>query len=190
MLVVRLNQLGAGGSGVDPALLPVLADAINRGFTPPVPLYGAIGTGDLTALASTGLCLLGERAWHGGTGPPPRLRIRTSEALGFINSSAATLGDAALACHDLAGLLRCAAPVAALSLHAVHGSAEPYAEAVQLARPHPASSWSRAACGRCWRRRRTAPRGCRIRTDTGHFPRSTAPHWTVPSTRTRCCGPS
>ena len=137
MLVVRLNQLGAGGSGVDPALLPVLADAINRGFTPPVPLYGAIGTGDLTALAATGLCLLGERAWQGGTGPPPRFGIRTSEALGFISSSAATLGDAALACHDLAGLLRAAAPAAALSLVAVHGSEEPYAEAVHRARPHP-----------------------------------------------------
>src|SRR5215468_2114441 len=137
MLVIRLNQLGAGGSGVDPALLPVLADAINRGFTPPVPLYGAIGTGDLTALASTGLCLLGERAWQGGTGPPPRFGIRTSEALGFINSSAATLGDAALACHDLAALLRAAAPVAALSLLAAHGSAAPSTEAVHLARPHP-----------------------------------------------------
>jgi len=137
MLVVRLNQLGAGGSGVDPALLPVLADAINRGFTPPVPLYGAIGTGDLTALASTGLCLLGERAWQGGTGPPPQFAIRTSEALAFISSSAATLGDAALACHDLAALLRAAAVAAALSLLAVRGSAEPYAEAVHLARPHP-----------------------------------------------------
>lgn len=137
MLVVRLNQLGAGGSGVDPALLPVLADAINRGFTPPVPGYGAIGTGDLTALASTGLCLLGERAWQGGTGLPPRFGIRAAEALGFINSSAATLGDAALACHDLAALLRATAAVAALSLLAVHGSAEPYAEAVHLARPHP-----------------------------------------------------
>jgi histidine ammonia-lyase len=137
MLVVRLNQLGAGGSGVDPALLPVLADVINRGFTPPVPLYGAIGTGDLTALASTGLCLLGERAWQGGTGAPPRFGIRASEALGFINSSAATLGDAARACHDLDALLRATAAVAALSRRAVHGSAEPYAEAVHLARPHP-----------------------------------------------------
>ena len=137
MLVIRLNQLGAGGSGVDPALLPILADAVNRGFTPPVPLYGAIGTGDLTALAATGLCLLGERAWQGGTGPPPRFAIRTSEALGFISSSAATLGDAALACHDLTALLRAATPVAALSLLAVRGSAEPYAEAVHLARPHP-----------------------------------------------------
>src|SRR5262249_33678094 len=137
MLLVRLNQLGAGGSGVDPALLPVLADAINRGFTPPAPLYGAIGTGDLTALASTGLCLLGERAWQGGTGPPPPFGIRAREALGFISSRAATLGDAALACHDLAALLRAAVPVAALSLLAARGSAEPYAEAVHLARPHP-----------------------------------------------------
>jgi histidine ammonia-lyase len=137
MLVIRANQIGAGGSGVDPGLLAVLADAINRGFTPPIPLYGAIGTGDLTALASTALCLLGERDWHDGSGPPPRFAISTSEALGFINSGAATLGDAALACHDLAGLLRAAIPVACLSLLAVHGSLEPYAEAVHLARPHP-----------------------------------------------------
>ena len=137
MLAIRANQIGTGGSGVDPALLAVLADAVNRGFTPPIPLYGAIGTGDLTALASTGLCLLGEREWRTGTGPPPRFAISTSEALGFINSSAATLSDAALACHDLAGLLRSAIPVACLSLLAVHGSVEPYAEAVHLARPHP-----------------------------------------------------
>jgi histidine ammonia-lyase len=137
MLVIRANQIGAGGSGVDPGLLAVLADAINRGFTPPIPLYGAIGTGDLTALASTALCLLGERDWRDGSGPPPRFAISTSEALGFINSGAATLGDAALACHDLAGLLRAAIPVACLSLLAVHGSLEPYAEAVHLARPHP-----------------------------------------------------
>ncbi len=137
MLVIRANQIGAGGSGVDPGLLAVLADAINRGFTPPIPLYGAIGTGDLTALASTALCLLSERDWRDGTGPPPRFAISTSEALGFINSGAATLGDAALACHDLAGLLRAAIPVACLSLLAVHGSLEPYAEAVHLARPHP-----------------------------------------------------
>jgi histidine ammonia-lyase len=83
------------------------------------------------------LCLLGERDWRDGTGPPPRFAISTSEALGFINSGAATLGDAAVACHDLAGLLRAAIPVACLSLLAVHGSLEPYAEAVHLARPHP-----------------------------------------------------
>jgi histidine ammonia-lyase len=135
MLVTRLNQIGAGGSGVDPAVLDVLADALNRGFTPPVPLYGAIGTGDLTALASTGLCLIGERAWRTGTGPPPRFPLRPAEAPGFMSSNAATLGEAALACHDLRGLVSSAVVIAALSLLAVRGSLEPYAPAVHRDRP-------------------------------------------------------
>ena len=135
MLVTRLNQIGAGGSGVNPAVLDVLADALNRGFTPPVPLYGAIGTGDLTALASTGLCLIGERAWRTGTGPPPRFPLRPAEAPGFMSSNAATLGEAALACHDLRGLVSSAVVIAALSLLAVRGSLEPYAPAVHRDRP-------------------------------------------------------
>jgi histidine ammonia-lyase len=135
MLVTRLNQIGAGGSGVDPAVLEVLADALNRGFTPPVPLYGAIGTGDLTALASTGLCLIGERAWRTGTGPPPRFALRPAETPGFMSSNAATLGEAALACHDLGGLVGSAVVIAALSLLAVRGSLEPYAPAVHRGRP-------------------------------------------------------
>ena len=135
MLVTRLNQIGVGGSGVDPAVLEVLADAINRGFTPPVPLYGAIGTGDLTALASTGLCLIGERAWRTGTGPPPRFPLRPADALGFMSSNAATLGEAALACHELGVLVRAAVVITALSLLAVRGSLEPYAPVVHRRRP-------------------------------------------------------
>ena len=135
MLVTRLNQIGVGGSGVDPAVLEVLADALNRGFTPPVPLYGAIGTGDLTALASLGLCLIGERAWRTGTGPPPRFPLRPAEALGFMSSNAATLGEAALAGHELSVLVRSAVVIAALSLLAVRGSLEPYAPAVHRGRP-------------------------------------------------------
>ena len=145
MLVVRLNQIGAGGSGVDPGVLDVLADAINRGFIPPVPRYGAIGTGDLTALAATGLCLLGERAWLQGSGPPPRFPLRPAEVLGFQSSNAATLGEAALACADLDRLSRAAVLIAALSLLAVRGSAEPFAAAVQRARPHPGQQWVAAA---------------------------------------------
>ena len=135
MLVTRLNQLGAGGSGVDPDLLPVLAGAINRGFTPPVPLYGAIGTGDLTALASTGLCLLGEREWWTGSGAPPRFPLRPAEAPGFMSSNAATLGEAAVACAELTSLASAAVVIAGLSLLAVRGSLEPYAPAVHRGRP-------------------------------------------------------
>ncbi len=68
MLAVRANQIAAGGSGVEPGVLDVLADCVNRGFRPPARRYGAIGTGDLTALATTALCLLGERDWLAADG--------------------------------------------------------------------------------------------------------------------------
>ncbi|WP_084960146.1 aromatic amino acid lyase [Thermoactinospora rubra] len=152
MLAVRINQLLVGGSGVDPGVLPVLAEAVNGGFTPPVRRYGAIGTGDLTALATTALCLLGEVAWRGpspagssSVGPSraqsspagPRFALASGDALPFISSGAATLADAAIACHELSTLLGAAAGVAARSFAAVGASAEPLARAVQQARPHP-----------------------------------------------------
>lgn len=176
-LVVRLNQLLAGGSGVDPALLPVLAAAVNRGLTPPIRTYGAIGTGDLSALATTALCLLGELAWTrppdtvriearageigspptgAGTGtrtgdgdirsweraedgspgtragdPVPRFALASVDALPFISSGAATLADAALACHRLRVLLSAATAVAARSFLAIEASLEPLSPVVQ-----------------------------------------------------------
>lgn len=141
MLTVRLNQIAAGGSGVEPGVLQALADVLNLGLLPPVPVHGAIGTGDLTALASTALCLLGERAWLAEPdevpGPGPGYRLRSSDALAFISSNAATLGEAALAAADLREMLRASTVVAALSHFAVRGSEEPYAQAVQDACPHP-----------------------------------------------------
>ncbi|MFI0355591.1 aromatic amino acid ammonia-lyase [Actinomadura sp. 9N407] len=141
MMTVRLNQIAAGGSGVDPGVLAALADSLNLGLLPPVPVYGAIGTGDLTALASTALCLLGERAWlpapDGERPRGPGFTLRSADALAFISSNAATLGESALAVTDLRTLLAASTVVAALSLLAVRGSKEPYAEAVHLACPHP-----------------------------------------------------
>ncbi|MFB4312462.1 aromatic amino acid ammonia-lyase [Actinomadura sp. 21ATH] len=149
MLTVRLNQLAAGGSGVDPGALDALADVLNLGLLPPVPIYGAIGTGDLTALASTALCLLGERAWlpaADGTRPRgPGFTLRSADALAFISSNAATLGESALAVSDLRTLLAASTVVAALSHFAVRGSDEPYAEAVHEACPHPGQQEAAAA---------------------------------------------
>jgi histidine ammonia-lyase len=135
LLVVRLNQLAAGGSGVDPALLGVLAEALNLGLAPPVRMIGSIGTGDLAALACVGLCLLGERPWQGGTLPP--FRMDPADALAFMSSNAATIGEAALACADLGELLDAGTVVAALSFLAVQGSPESYCASVHEARPHP-----------------------------------------------------
>ncbi|MGV9939757.1 aromatic amino acid lyase [Streptomyces sp. NPDC003401] len=79
MLAIRANQLLAGGSGIHPSFVDALTEALRLGVHPAVNEYGAVGTGDLTALAQTGLTLLGERPWlesesagPRGTGAPVR----------------------------------------------------------------------------------------------------------------------
>ncbi|BBB00095.1 putative histidine ammonia-lyase [Actinacidiphila reveromycinica] len=63
MLAVRANQVLAGGSGLQPALVRAMVEALRLHVHPAVNEYGAVGTGDLTALAQTGLTLIGERPW-------------------------------------------------------------------------------------------------------------------------------
>jgi histidine ammonia-lyase len=135
MLVVRVNQLAAGGSGVGPEVLTALTEALNRGLAPTAYTFGAIGTGDLTALACTALCLLGELPWRGGHLPP--LQFDPADALGFVSSNAAVIGESALACANLADLLGAATVVGALAFLGTEGNPEAYDESVHQARPHP-----------------------------------------------------
>ena len=135
MMIVRLNQLAAGGSGVAPDVMTGMAAALNRGLTPPVHAFGGIGTGDLTALAATALCLLGELPWLGGTMDP--VAFDPDDALAFMSSNAAAIGESALATADLSELLRASTVITALAFLACDGNSEPYEAVVHLARPHP-----------------------------------------------------
>lgn len=141
-LTIRLNQLAAGGSGVHPGLLQALETALRVGATPRVHSRGAIGTGDLTALADVALTLAGERPW--ATGALAAVTISPGDALAFISSNAATLAAAVLAWSDLRRLLDASQVVAALSFVALGGSTEAYSERVHSARPHPGSVHSAA----------------------------------------------
>ena len=96
---------------------------------------GAIGTGDLCALADLALALCGDREWR--TGSAPIVTLSSADALAMISSNAATIGEAVLAQADLDALLRASEVVAALSFVALGGAAEAYGSPVQNARPHP-----------------------------------------------------
>ncbi|MDN3021642.1 aromatic amino acid ammonia-lyase [Streptomyces sp. S.PB5] len=142
MLAVRANQLLAGGSGIQPAFVEALVEALRLGVHPAVQEYGGIGTGDLTALAQTGLTLIGERPWLGDTsqGLPAPVTPQPGDALALQSSSALALGQAALAAHDMDVLLRATHAVGALSLAAVSGSLEAYAAPVHALRPYPGAA--------------------------------------------------
>src|SRR2546430_2774851 len=120
----RLTRPAGGGGGETPPAREARPQPLKEALAPPVRQFGAIGTGDLHALASTALCLLGELPWHGGTTPPGV--FDAGDALAFISSSAATLGEAALACEDVRDLLNASLVVAALSSFAVDGDASAY----------------------------------------------------------------
>ncbi|MFF4502519.1 aromatic amino acid ammonia-lyase [Streptomyces sp. NPDC001401] len=139
MLAVRANQLLAGGAGLRPTVVTALCEALESGAHPVVNEFGSVGTGDIAALAQAGLALAGEHPWRGPGAPKPQ-QLDNNDALAFISSNALTLGQAALALHELRGLVQATQVVAALSLLAVDGSHEAYAAPVHAARPHRGSS--------------------------------------------------
>ncbi|WP_336159093.1 aromatic amino acid ammonia-lyase [Amycolatopsis sp. VC5-11] len=134
MLLIRLNQLLAGRSGISPELIGALAEAVRTGALPVVHRLGAIGTGDLAPLAETALALAGEREWAIGTVPP--VPVHAGDALAFMSSNAATLAEATLAAMSLDTLTRASHAVAALTYVALDGNPEAYATPVHEARPH------------------------------------------------------
>jgi histidine ammonia-lyase len=195
MLVVRANQLLAGGAGLRPTVVTALCEALENGVHPVVNEFGSVGTGDIAALAQVGLALAGEHPWRepgtpgvgavgvpgsgavggrgagvvgvpgagaadgrgsgaagvsgagavgaaggGVVGAPEAQPLDNNDALAFISSNALTLGQSALALHELRGLIEATQVVAALSLLAVDGSHEAYAAPVHAARPHRGSA--------------------------------------------------
>ncbi len=132
MLAVRANQLAAGGSGVMPEALDGLAAMLDRNALPPVRELGSIGTGDLPALAMTGLVLVGEIPLY------PRIdtiRLGVGDVVGLMSSNAATLADAALAVVAWRSLAEAAVVVGALTFTAVAGNEEAFAPAVETVTP-------------------------------------------------------
>ncbi|MFC3572767.1 aromatic amino acid ammonia-lyase [Streptomyces yaanensis] len=139
MLAIRANQLLAGGAGLRPSVITALCEALESGAYPVVNEFGSVGTGDIAGLAQAGLALAGEHPWKGARAPEPQ-PLDNNDALAFISSNALTLGQSALALHELRGLIGATQVVAALSLLAVDGSHEAYAAPVHAARPHRGSA--------------------------------------------------
>lgn len=138
-MVVRANQLGAGGAGVLPELLDGLLAALNRGVVPLTRELSSIGTGDLPAMAEIALAILGEgKSWRGEElidAPVlvAGVRLGLRDALGFMSSNAITVGHASLLSVDVRILQDAWLAVAALSFEAFEADLVVLDERVQTA---------------------------------------------------------
>lgn len=138
MLTVRLNQLAAGGNGISPKILTALEEMIVDDALPPVREWGGLGTADLNSLATVGLALMGEVS--STSAPPVTLTFGAGDALTFLSSNAACLGDAALAVARLRRLAQASLVAAAMTFVAVRGNPEAFAPVVESVTPFPGTT--------------------------------------------------
>ena len=149
MLVIRLNTLLGGYSGIRAKPLKLMVELLNRNITPIVPELGSVGaSGDLAPLSHLAATLLGEGEVH-----YKGRRIAASEALkaedleaialsckeglALNNGTAQMLATAVLVLDQLGAALKHADINAALTLEAFCGRSAAFDERVHDLRPHP-----------------------------------------------------
>lgn len=149
MLLLRINALARGASGIRLSTVDTLVEMLNRGMLPLVPEKGSVGaSGDLAPLAHLSLVLMGEgearvdgRVIPGGealaaVGLTPVV-LGPKEGLALINGTQAMTAIGALALWDGWRLMKSADVIGAMSLEAVRGSNRPFDARIQELRPHP-----------------------------------------------------
>ncbi|HEX7815357.1 aromatic amino acid ammonia-lyase [Dyella sp.] len=149
MLVIRINTLMRGHSGVRVKTLQALAALLNSGIVPVVPEKGSVGaSGDLAPLSHLAIVLLGGgEAFYQGCRMPGAealklaglepIRLSFKEGLALNNGTAQMLATAALALHSLQYLLDTADLAAAMTLDAFAGRSGALRPEVHALRPHP-----------------------------------------------------
>ncbi|HEX4037575.1 MAG TPA: histidine ammonia-lyase [Acidobacteriaceae bacterium] len=156
MMLIRVNILAMGLSGIRPEVALRLCDLLNRHITPVVPMRGSVGaSGDLAPLAHMALALVGEGdvIWEGRrlaaaecfekVGIVP-LRLRAKEGISLLNGTQAMLAVGCLALCDLKSIFQSAQTATALTLQALRGTSAAYDERLHAARPHPGQVHSAA----------------------------------------------
>ncbi|MGK0722828.1 histidine ammonia-lyase [Leucobacter sp. W1478] len=164
LMLLRLNTLATGRTGVRPVVAETYAAMLNAGITPIVHEYGSLGcSGDLSPLAHCALALIGEGSVRVGVdreaAPVPAAAalaragiepvvLKEKEGLALINGTDGMLGMLCLALHDLSALLKVADLAAAASVEALMGSDAVFVPELQALRPHPGQAAAAANMAR------------------------------------------
>ena len=148
IMLLRINTLCRGYSGVKLETLNLLAEMLNRGVHPVIPEKGSLGaSGDLAPLAHMVLVMLGEgRAEYGGevlegaealkrAGLEP-CTLSSKEGLALINGTQAMSAVASLTLYDAMMLVKMADIAASLTLEALNGIIDAFDERIHRVRGH------------------------------------------------------
>ena len=150
MMLLKINSLARGFSGVRKAIIDALINLYNRQVYPAIPQKGSVGaSGDLAPLAHMSAILLGEGevlvkgermpAMQGLqiAGMQP-LSLAPKEGLALLNGTQASTAFALQGLFYAENTLSSATAIGALSVEAALGSRIPFDERIHIARGHQA----------------------------------------------------
>ena len=149
MLVIRINTLMRGHSGIRVSTLQAQTAMLNAGVVPVVPQKGSVGaSGDLAPLSHLAIVLLGggEAFFKGERVPGAEalrragltpIRLSHKEGLALNNGTAQMLATGVLAAMRLEDLLDTADLAAAMTIDAFAGRMRAFDQHVHALRPHP-----------------------------------------------------
>lgn len=156
MMLLRLNSLLSGSSGVRAHVVLKLRELLNEGFYPHVPRKGSVSaSGDLAPLAHMALAMLGEGKarkddeWVPSaevleannieplTTEDGEVGLEAKEGLALINGTNYVTAVGALAVHDTERLLDTADTVGTMTLEAFRGISDPFRAGLHELRNHP-----------------------------------------------------
>ncbi len=155
-LLLRINALARGYSGVRPLLVERLIDILNREITPVIPEQGSLGaSGDLAPLAHLALVLTGQgEAFYQGrrmsgeeamaaAGIEP-VTLVEKEGLALINGTQVMTAIGSLAYYDSINILKASLITAALSLEALLAIPDAFDPLIAGVRPYRGHHYSAA----------------------------------------------
>lgn len=145
MMILRINALAKGNSGIRPSTVDALVAMVNAHLLPDVPMHGSVGSsGDLAPLSHLALALIG-RGRIGGEpsdvvlrrhGIEP-VRLAAKEGLALINGTQMMSAYGCLALADARRLLDTADIIGALTTDALRGTDHAFDDRLHALRPHP-----------------------------------------------------
>ncbi len=148
IMLLRLNGLTAGHSGITMETLTQMINFLNLDIIPLVPSQGSVGaSGDLCPLSHIAVAMLGDGdVFYKGVrmsaleamskaGLKP-IHLHPKEGLALNNGTAALTGLGALALWDALTLAKTADIAGALSVEALHGVPYAFDERTHAIRPH------------------------------------------------------
>ena len=148
IMLLRVNNLAKGHSGVMPETINTLVEMINKGVHPIIPEKGSLGaSGDLAPLSHMVLVMigLGEAIYDGvrmsgeeamNKAGIPTIELTSKEGLALINGTQVMTAVGLFATYEAVQLLKLSDISAAMSVEALRGIIDAYDPRLHAVRPH------------------------------------------------------